>query len=111
MDRLEKMRSAIESLLTELSRGTYLNLDIETELVFDRDRDRYLLVNLGWQEDLRIYDSVLHLEIRDDRIWIQRNQTDVRIADALKELGIEGDRIVVGVVPPSYRALAENSAS
>ncbi|MHC5937020.1 element excision factor XisI family protein [Nostoc sp.] len=33
--------------------------DVEVELVFDKERNRYLLVEAGWQDGYRIYGTTL----------------------------------------------------
>ncbi len=78
----------IQEFLIEQTQGQIIGGDIETEVIFDLDRDRYLLIDLGWQEHQRIYSCVIHLEIRDCKIWIQRNQTDQPIADVLIAMGV-----------------------
>ncbi|MGF1490742.1 MAG: XisI protein, partial [Prochloraceae cyanobacterium] len=77
--------------------------DIETEIVFDLDRERFLLIDLGWKEHQRIYNCVIHLEIRDNKIWIQRNQTDQPIADVLISMGVAKEDIILGLQPPYIR--------
>jgi hypothetical protein len=37
---------------------------------------------------------VIHLEIRDGKIWIQRNQTDKPIADILISMGVAKEDII-----------------
>ncbi|MEO0014717.1 MAG: hypothetical protein RLZZ535_3106 [Cyanobacteriota bacterium] len=64
---------------------------------------KYLLIDLGWQEHQRIYNCVIHLEIRDCKIWIQRNQTDKPIADVLIAMGVAKEDIILGLQPPYIR--------
>ncbi len=47
MDTLNLYRKAIEDILEEYASIPYALGDIQTEPVFDRGRDRYLLVNVG----------------------------------------------------------------
>ncbi|BAY16351.1 fdxN element excision controlling factor protein [Anabaenopsis circularis NIES-21] len=103
MDKLTKYRQYIQQLLTEESQGKTLGGDIESEIIFDLVNDRYLLIDLGWNEHRRIYNCVLHLEIREEKIWIQRNQTDTLIADTLIAKGVAKDDIVLGLQPPYMR--------
>lgn len=103
MDKLNKYRQYIQQLLTEESQGKMLGGDIESETVFDLTNDRYLLIDLGWNGHRRIYNCVLHLEIREEKIWIQRNQTDTLVADKLIAKGVEKDDVVLGLKPPYIR--------
>ena len=103
MDKLTNYRHYIQALLQEQTQGQTIGGDIETEVIFDLDRDRYLLIDLGWQEHQRIYNCVIHLEIKDSKIWIQRNQTDKPIADVLIAMGVIKEDIVLGLQPPYIR--------
>jgi hypothetical protein len=111
MDKLTKYRQYIQQLLTEESQGDTLGGDIiESETVFDLVNDRYLLIDLGWKGHKRIYNCVLHLEIREDKIWIQRNQTDTLIADKLIAKGVVKDDIILGLQPPTIREYSDFGA-
>ncbi len=103
MDKLTSYRQYIQDFLTEQSQGKVIGGDIETELIFDLDRNRFLLIDLGWKEHQRIYNCVIHLEIRDDKIWIQRNQTDRPIADILISMGVASKDIILGLKPSYIR--------
>ena len=108
MDKLTKHRQYIQQLLAEESQGKTLGGDIiESETVFDVVKDRYLLIDLGWKGNKRIYNCVLHVEIREDKIWIQRNQTDTLIADELIAKGVAKDDIILGLQPPSIREYSD----
>ncbi len=103
MDRLDYYRQCIQKLLIERSRGTVINAELEIQRIFDTERDRYLVVYLGWDEHLRVYNSVMHLDIKDGQIWIQRNETDRPIAEELVEMGVPKEDIVIGVQPVDSR--------
>lgn len=103
MDKLDKYRTIIKQLLIDQSDGQSLNEDIESEIIFDEERERYLLIDLGWNGHQRFYNCVIHLEIRNGRIWIQRNQTDVPIADKLIANGVAKKDVVLGLQPTYMR--------
>lgn len=103
MDKLTRYRSLIQDFLTEQTKGKVIGGEIETEVIFDKERDRFLLIDLGWNQHQRIYNCVIHLEIREQKIWIQRNQTDRPIADVLISMGVANEDIILGLQPPSIR--------
>lgn len=103
MDKLANYRQCIQQFLTEQCQGETLGGEIESEIVFDLTHDRYLLIDLGWNKHQRIYNCVIHLEIREGKIWIQHNQTDVLIADNLIARGVAKADIVLGFQPPYIR--------
>ncbi len=103
MDKLEYYRQSIEKLLLEYGKEPPVNGEIEVEVVFDKERDRYLIIDIGWERDCRIYNCFIHLDIKDGKIWIQRNQTDKSIAAELVEMGIAKEDIVFGLQPDYLR--------
>ena len=78
--------------------------DLETtEIVFDRERDRYLLLSVGWRDEERMYGCPIHIDIKDGKIWIQRDFTEEGLADQLVELGVPKADIVLGFRAPYVR--------
>ncbi|MEH2348690.1 MAG: XisI protein [Nostoc sp.] len=78
--------------------------DLEnTEIVFDTERDRYLLLYVGWHDEERVYGCPIHISIKDDKIWIQRDFTEEGIANQLVELGVLTTDIVLGFRSPYVR--------
>jgi XisI protein len=95
MDPLDQIRSIIESVLDEYTKIPYAYGDIQTEAVFDRKHDRYLLVNVGWHDDKRIHGGLVHIDIVDGKIWIQRDGLEHGVAKDLVRAGIPRDQIVL----------------
>jgi XisI protein len=76
---------------------------IRLEIVVDQQNDRYLLVEVGWQHGRRIYGILLHIDIIDQKLWIQQDGTEEGIADELVALGIPKQQIVLGFKPIDRR--------
>ncbi|MEH2197994.1 XisI protein [Nostoc sp.] len=74
-----------------------------TEIVFDIERDRYLLLYVGWHDEERVYGCPIHISIKDNKIWIQRDFTEEGIANQLLELGVPTTDIVLGFRSPYVR--------
>jgi hypothetical protein len=102
MDKLEKYRSCIQILLEKHSHSKPRNEDAENQLLFDPIRDRYQLMRVGWKGLERIYYIVLHFDIKDGKIWLQHNATDIDVGQELVEMGIAREYIVLGL-HPSYK--------
>ena len=103
MDSIEAYRQIIERTLTDSASVPYAHGSVQTEPVFDRDRNRYLLVNVGWLDDRRVHEALVHVEIIGNKIWIQRDGTEHGIANDLVEAGIPRDQIVLGFRTPEVR--------
>ncbi|EGJ32086.1 XisI protein [Moorena producens 3L] len=43
---------------------------MEVQLIFDTVRDHYQWMNVGWEDLNRIYRSIVHLDIKDGKIWL-----------------------------------------
>jgi hypothetical protein len=85
--------------------------EVQAELVFDRDRDRYLLVETGWQNGYRIYGTLLHIDIINNKLWIQHDGTESGIAVELVAAGVPKDDIVLGFRPLEERKHTEFAVS
>ncbi|MBW4669294.1 MAG: XisI protein [Cyanomargarita calcarea GSE-NOS-MK-12-04C] len=99
MDKLIFYRQCIQELLTEYSKGKPIHGELELQTIFDIERDHYQIVDLGWDKHRRIYNCIMHLDIKDEKIWIQRNQSDKLIADELVAMGVPKENIVLGLQP------------
>ncbi len=81
------------------------------QTIFDRENDHYELVNLGWNAHKRIRGCLLHIDIKDGKIWIQHDGTEDGVAADLVEMGIPKEDIVLAFHPPYKRkdtGFAEN---
>ena len=107
MDTLDTYREIIENILTEYTKIPYAYGDIRTEAVFDRKNDRYLLMNMGWDNDKRVHGSLVHVDIINGKVWIQRDGTEHGIAKELVQAGIPKDHIVLGFRPVEVRQYTE----
>lgn len=111
MEKLEFYRQCIQELLREYSKSTTSNDEIEVQTIFDTEQDHYQIVDLGWDKHRRIYYCVMHLDIKNGKIWIQRNQTDKLIADELVAMGVLKNDIVLGLQPVYVREYTGYSVS
>ncbi len=111
MDSMTNEREIIRRCLREHVGIRYLNGDIENEAVFDEENGRYLVVSQGWTPERRVHGCLLHVEIRGDKIWIQRDGTEEGVADALVSAGIPKSRIVLGFWDAEARKLGDFAAA
>ncbi len=107
MEKLARYRKLIQELLTAHSEIDFGNPDLESELVFDEPRDRYQIVHVGWSNDRRIYGCILHLDIRNNKIWIQHDGTEGGIALELIDRGVPKQDIVLGFHSPFKRQFTD----
>lgn len=103
MDSLvNKYRQIIKKIF--LDYAEFLEDDeVKVELIFDTENNRYLLVETGWQNDYRIYGTLLHLDLIDNKVWIQHDGTEDGIAEELVKEGIPKEHIILAFKPPEIR--------
>jgi hypothetical protein len=108
MVAIEEYRTRVQQLLEEY-RGPRLPLqeEVETQLIIDTKHDHYQLIHVGWENGRRVYAPIIHIDIKGDKVWLQRNMTDQKVAEDLVALGIPKDRIVLGFQPPYARKYTE----
>ncbi|MEI2577631.1 XisI protein [Scytonema sp. PRP1] len=107
MAKLDDCRSYIKQLLTTYSQYGKSEGEVEVQTIFDTEHDHYQLVYVGWQKNRRVYGCVLHLDIKDEKIWIQHNGTEANITDELVALGVAKQDIVLGFHSPYKRKFTE----
>jgi hypothetical protein len=108
MDSLNNQyRDVVKKVLKDYADFLGSDDEVLVELVFDQERDRYLLVETGWQNGYRIYGTLLHIDIIDSKLWIQHDGTEEGIAMELVAAGIPKERIVLGFKPPEQRKHTE----
>ncbi|MBN3947587.1 MAG: XisI protein [Nostoc sp. NMS7] len=96
MDKLTQYRQIVQQLLREYAEIGSPDPDVETQIVFDTERDHYQLMNVGWKNQRRVYGCFLHIDIKDGKVWLQHNGTEYEVAEQLANLGIPKQDIVIG---------------
>ena len=100
MERINEYRQQIQAFLQDFATG-----DNEAQLIFDTERDHYLVMHNAWHGEHRTYGCAMQIDVIDGKIWIQHNSTEVEIDRELSERGISNQDIVLGFRSPSVRLL------
>ena len=103
MEKLERYRNSIVEIMRKYQNAVPSSGDIEVQTIFDRENDHYQIINVGGQNDRRIYGCSLHIDIKNNKVWIQHNGTERRIAEELNELGVPKEDIVLAFHAPERR--------
>lgn len=106
MEKLD-YRQLIKELLKEHASYQAADRSVDFQLIFDTENDHYQLVHLGWQGEKRIYGCPIHIDIKDGKIWIQRDFTEAGIAQQLVERGVPKSEIVLSFRSPFVRQFSE----
>lgn len=95
MDTRTADRALVERILAEFVAVPYADGGVDLQTVFDRDGDHYLVMMVGREGIRRIHGCLIHVDLIDGKIWIQRDGTEYGIARELVDAGVPKDRIVL----------------
>jgi hypothetical protein len=103
VDRIDAYREIIKGVIREYAAFDPSTGDVEAEIVFDDERGHYELRYTGWEGWRRVHGSVIHIDLRGDKVWIQHDGTEAGVAHELEAAGIPREQIVLGFHHPSKR--------
>lgn len=107
MAKLDKYREYIQQLLTKYAARDSGEDGVEAQKIFDTEHEHYQLFYVGWHNQRRVYGPVMHLDIKNEKIWIQWNGTEDDIAAELVEMGVPKQDIVLGFHAPRMRQFTD----
>jgi hypothetical protein len=100
---MNRYRTVIEQVLVGHTKIPSSIGDVQLQTVFDRDNDHYLLVQVGWGPQKRIYGTLAHIDLVGDKVWIQHDGTKEGLANQLRDAGIPAEQIILGYRIPEVR--------
>jgi hypothetical protein len=107
MEKLEKYRQLIKQMLLKYRERRPSQDGVEVEVILDTERDHYQIMHVGWNRQNWVHGCVIHIDIKNEKIWIQWNGTEADIAEELVAAGVPKDDIVLGFQPPFMRQFTE----
>jgi hypothetical protein len=75
MDTVNRYRNVIERVLGAHTKIPSSISEVELQTVFDQINDHYLLVQVGWGKQKRIYGTLAHVDVVGAKVWIQHDGT------------------------------------
>lgn len=103
MDRIETYPEIVKRIITEYAALKPSYGDIEVETVFDDESGHYEMIYAGWHNFRRIHGTVIHVDIRDGKVWVQHDGTEDGIANEFMQAGIPPEHIVLAFHHPHKR--------
>ncbi len=100
MEKLDQYRAHITRFIQDLGQQLPPPAGVETQYIFDTQRDHYQMMLVGWDHYDWTHGCILHLDIKNGKIWIQHNGTELGIADELVSMGVPKEDIVLGFQAP-----------
>lgn len=103
MDKLKNYQNIITEILNPYVDIKYANANLKNRPAYDYTNNQFLIISEGWQENKHFHSCLIHLEIINDKIWIQCDNTEDGIANELVNAGIFKNDIVLGFHEPEIR--------
>ncbi len=69
-EQLTQYRHCICQVLQDYAQTQPANGDIEVQLVTDTIHDHHQVIDIGWVGHQRIYNCLIHLDIKQGKVWI-----------------------------------------
>jgi len=111
MDLMNKYKEIVKEYIREIGNMVPSDEYSQTHIVLDETNGHYILFDIGWQNNLRIYLPFVHVDVKPDgKVWIQHDGTDLDIARELTQRGIPAASIVLGFKSPRMRSLIDDFA-
>ncbi len=107
MDKLTHYQQIVQELLISYAQTKPAYGEFEVETVFDTRQNHYQIVHFGWHHQRWVHHCIIHLDIRNEKVWIFNNSTEHDIAADLVELGVPKQDIVLGFYPPYMREMSD----
>ena len=103
MDTLIHYRDIVRQIIETYASYKPSHGEIESKAIVDTEKDHYEVMHVGWDGMRRVHGSVVHLDIKNGKIWIQYDGTSRPVAEALLEAGVPREDIVLGFHPAELR--------
>lgn len=103
MDKVQQYRQLVKDILQEQAHPYNDSQEVEPSIICDIENDHYQLAYIGWEDQRRVFGIILHFDIKDGKIWVQYNGTELPIAEILTERGVPKTDIVLGFHSPFKR--------
>ena len=106
MDKIAQYRTIIKKIFKDYADTRIPANDTNPgyQLIFDEHGDHYLLYRTSWKDELRrIHFCIFHIDIINNKLWVQEDATDYDLVGVLEENNIPKQDIVLAFHAPYKR--------
>lgn len=107
MDRIKKYQNTILSVLKEYVTDASSSPNVTFQLVADKENYHYQVVMMGWQNNEFFHECPIHIDIIDNKIWIQQNMTEWDFGQLFEKNNIPKSDIILGFLSPATRVFSD----
>ena len=111
MEKITRYQLILRGFLEEYATIKFANApNLEQQVIIDCEGNHFQLISLGWQDAKYYCDPIFHFDIKNEKVWIQQNETEMQIGDELVQRGIAKEDIVFGFLPEYARNFVQFAA-
>jgi hypothetical protein len=105
MDKVKNYQNLIVNFLKYYYQEYNLGLSrsLDNQIIIDREGNHFQLICIGWDNKDYLTNILFHFDIKNEKIWIQQNNTEELVADYFTERGVPKSDIVLGFQPEYAR--------
>ena len=105
MDTSATYRNIIKQILLKYAQLRPSHGEIRLDVVFDETRDRYALMQVGWDQGRRIRGNLIYITMQNEKIYIEYDGIEQGITQELIQAGIPEQQIILAFLPEPLPAL------
>ena len=108
MDNTSKYSAIVQNVLENFvaTRSSSRN-EIQTLMLCDTVRHHHQIVRMGWRNDQQVFNVIFHIDVIEEKIWVQRNMSDYDIVGDIEAQGVPKKDIVLAFHIPAMRVHTE----
>jgi len=99
MDTNTTYREIVKQVILQYAKLRPSHGEIKLDPVFDEIRDRYALMQVGWDRERRVRGNLIYITLQDGKVYIEYDGMEQGIAHDLVEQGIPQNDIVLAFLP------------
>lgn len=106
MDTSPTYREIVKQVILQYAKLRPSHGDIRLDPVFDETRDRYALMQVGWDRGRRVRGNLIYITLQDGKVDIEYDGLECGITQNLIDQGILENNIVLAFLPYSLTAFS-----
>ncbi|MCB0541038.1 MAG: XisI protein [Bacteroidetes bacterium] len=111
MDKIIKYQKIISDILqTYKARFERSNNEVKPIIIIDKEQNQFQFLWKGWNRGQYVFSVSIHISMNGEKIWVDRDITEIGVANLLVEAGIPNSDIVLGYFDPDHRKLTDFAA-
>ncbi|GAB4295212.1 MAG: hypothetical protein Fur0025_32240 [Oscillatoriaceae cyanobacterium] len=101
MDTSATYREIVKQVILKYAKLRPSHGNIRLDAVFDETRERYALMQVGWDRGKRVRGNLIYLTIQDGKVYLEYDGMEMGITQDLIAQGIPENHIVLAFIPES----------